>query len=70
MVHLTMAQRVPSVAAERTAELDHCFHVRYGDRRAIVATDALEILAGTLPPLPLSTQPHAVRLHDNKDTVK
>ena len=30
------------------------FHVRYGDHRAIVAINTLEILAGTLPPLSLS----------------
>ena len=29
-------------------------HARYGDHRAIVAIDTLEILAGTLPPRSLS----------------
>ena len=35
------------------------FQVRYGDDRAIVAIDTLEILAGTLPPRSLSHMPDA-----------
>ena len=30
------------------------FHVRYGDHRVVIAIDTLAVLAGALPPRPLS----------------
>jgi len=39
------------------------FHVRYGDRRAVVAIDPLELLAGHLPPRVLGLVMEWAELH-------
>ena len=46
------------------------FQVRYGDDRAIVAIDTLEILAGTLPPRSLSliVERAALRRNELRDS--
>ena len=39
------------------------FHVRYGDHRVVIAIDTLAVLAGTLPPRPLSLDVVWAALH-------